>query len=131
MQPAHRDQRPRRRYRRQWGRPGFGITATQRDQEVTHVGLGHGAQIVDAAQGQVLAVATQIAPIGTDGVGGHPAFDGEVVEVALQLTVQRSGLSRGHARRPTTEAVTMCADRRRPLDGPARVHPPAWSADRH
>ena len=59
------------------------LTPAQRDEEVTDIGLGHGTQIVDPAQVQVLAVAAQIAPVGTDGVDGHATLDGEVVEVAL------------------------------------------------
>ena len=39
----------------------------------------------------MLDVPPEITTIGTDGVGGHPALDGEVIEIALDLAVQRRG----------------------------------------
>ena len=68
--------------------PGVGVAAAQRDEEVADVGLGDLGQVVDAAQRQVLGVAAQIAPVRAQGVGGDAAFDGQVVEVALQLVVR-------------------------------------------
>ena len=88
VQPADGDQRARRRHRRQRSRPGVRVAAAQRGQEVAHVGLGDLAQVVDAAQGEVLGVAPQIPPIGAQRVGGDATLDRQVVEVALQLVVE-------------------------------------------
>src|SRR6202012_3762561 len=46
-------------------------------------------QVVDAAHGEMLEVAAQVAAIGAQRIRGDPAFDRQVIEISLQLTFQR------------------------------------------
>ena len=88
VQPADGDQRARRRYRRQRSGAGVRVAAAQRGQKVAHVGLGDLAQVVDAAQGEMLGVTPQIPPVGAQRIGGNPTLDRQVIEVALHLIVE-------------------------------------------
>src|SRR6202011_6070851 len=74
--------------------PGYssvGIVAAQRPQELADVDLGHAGQIVDAALHQVVVVAAQVAAVGTQRVRGSASLDGQMVEIALHLAVERRG----------------------------------------
>ena len=68
---------------------GFRIAAPQRHQEFADVVLADLGQVVDAAQREVLEVAAQVAAIGAQRVGCDSPLDRQVIEVSLQLGLQR------------------------------------------
>ena len=96
--------------------PGSRIAAPQRHQEFADIVLAGLGQVVDAAQREVLEVAAQVAAIGAQGIGRDAPLDRQMIEITLQLGLQRRR-QRGHSSGlPGARTPSAC----RPT-----VHPPA------
>ena len=89
VQAAHGDDGPGGGHRGQGHHTVVGVAAPQRDEEVADVGLGDRSQVADAAATEMLAVAAQITPVRAQRVGRHAPLDREVVEITLELVLER------------------------------------------
>lgn len=119
VQPAHGNQRPCGRRRRE---PAL----AQHGEELTHLDLRHRAQIRDTQGLQVFGVAAQVTGVGVERVAGGAAFHGEVVEIGRhQLSNHASPSNRifpSRALTPLAKAGSDATAASKPLSANAMTY---------